>query len=73
MATTHIAGHTGAITTWFENILSGLARGMTAYIEARSRAAEFEALNARTDEELAEMGLTRDDIPRHVFRDMYGI
>lgn len=48
----------------------GIRNWFEAVAEARGRAAEFEALNARTDAELAAMGLTRADIPRYVWRDM---
>lgn len=37
---------------------------------AQSRAGEVERLNAKTDAELARMGLKREDIARHVFRDI---
>ena len=36
-----------------------------------TRIARMDALNAKTDEELAELGLQRTDIARHVFRDLY--
>jgi uncharacterized protein YjiS (DUF1127 family) len=39
----------------------------------KSRMDEIEALNAKTDAELAEIGITRDDIPRYVFRDTFYI
>lgn len=48
-----------------------LGQGMNAYIHSKSRMAEMEVLNAKTDAELAEMGLIRDDIPRYVFRDIF--
>lgn len=48
----------------------GLRSWFEAVAEARGRVAEFEALNARTDAQLAAMGLTRADIPRYVWRDM---
>ncbi len=44
---------------------------METYADTKSRHAEIEALSAKTDAELAEMGLTRDRIPHHVFRDLY--
>ncbi|SDI17805.1 hypothetical protein [Lutimaribacter saemankumensis] len=49
-----------AVLNWFEN-----------YAEAKSRRAEMQALEAKTDEELAAMGLKRDGIAHHVFRDLY--
>jgi uncharacterized protein YjiS (DUF1127 family) len=50
---------------------TALGQGMNAYILRKSRMPEIDALNAKTDAELAAMGLTRDDIPRHVFRDLF--
>lgn len=50
---------------------AGLGQGMNAYILRKSRMADIVALNAKTDAELAALGITRDDIPRHVFRDMF--
>ncbi|MEM8980324.1 MAG: hypothetical protein AAGD04_12620 [Pseudomonadota bacterium] len=35
------------------------------------RVAEMEHLNAKSDAELAQLGLQRTDIARHVFRDLY--
>ncbi|SFO86790.1 hypothetical protein [Tranquillimonas alkanivorans] len=44
----------------------GRTRG---YLERLARTDQIDALNAKSDDELARMGLKRDDIPRHVFRD----
>ena len=44
--------------------------GMAAYLDARSRREQIDLLEAKTDEELARMGLTRDRIVAHVFRDV---
>lgn len=60
---------------------SGLFTGMGSSIynalirmgEARSRTDQMDTLNAKTDAELAEMGLRREDIARYVFRDMMHI
>jgi uncharacterized protein YjiS (DUF1127 family) len=52
---------------------AGLGQGMNAYMHRKSRMDEIEALNAKTDAELAEIGITRDDIPRYVFRDTFYI
>ena len=53
-----------------DGFFSGIGQGFNAYLTARSRMHEIEALNARSDAQLAEMGLRREDIPRHVFRDI---
>lgn len=45
-------------------------QGVNAYVESRTRRAQIEALEAKSDEELACMGLTRDRIIAHVFRDL---
>ena len=55
--------------------LSGLFRALGNAIvtlgEANSRVRRAEALQALTDKELAEKGLKREDIPRHVFGDIF--
>lgn len=48
-----------------------LAQAMIAYGDSRSRAAELHSLEAKSDRELADIGLKREDIARHVFRDLY--
>lgn len=50
--------------------LSAFGQGFNAYLERRSRLDRIRALNAKSDAELAQMGLTRDQIPQHVFRDI---
>jgi uncharacterized protein YjiS (DUF1127 family) len=50
---------------------AGLGQGMNAYMHRKSRMDQIEAMNAKSDAELAEMGITRDDIPRYVFRDTF--
>lgn len=47
-----------------------IGQGMNAYVESHSRRDRIEALEAKSDEELARMGLTRDRIVAYVFRDM---
>ena len=51
--------------------LSGLTRGLTLYAEHSTRNDQVQKLNAKTDAELAAMGLKRDDIVRHVYRDIF--
>ncbi|WP_347138058.1 hypothetical protein [Paracoccus sp. SSK6] len=64
---THVAPETRSRLGAFFN---RLGQGMNAYAESRSRQKEIEALEAKSDEELARMGLTRDRIIAHVFRDV---
>jgi uncharacterized protein YjiS (DUF1127 family) len=52
---------------------ANLGQGINAYMHRKSRMDQIEALNALSDAELAKIGITRDDIPRHVFRDMFYI
>lgn len=47
-----------------------VGQGLNAYVESHSRRDQIEALEARSDEDLARMGLTRDRIVAYVFRDM---
>lgn len=51
--------------------LKGIGRGLTAYAERHSRMDEVNRLNAKSDVELAAMGLQRRDIPRYVYRDIF--
>lgn len=51
-------------------IFARLGQGMNTYIEARSRRREIEALEAMSDKELADLGITRDRIVHYVFRDL---
>ncbi|MBM2322928.1 MULTISPECIES: hypothetical protein [Marivita] len=56
---------------FFSSLLDGLTRGMSQVVEANSRIREVERLQALSDEALAAKGIRRDDIVRHVFRDLY--
>ncbi|MEP3331477.1 hypothetical protein [Sedimentitalea sp.] len=50
-----------------------LKRGFISYAERRSRMDQINSLNAMTDEELAEIGVKRDYIVHHVYRDLLHI
>ncbi len=52
---------------------AGLGQGFNAYLHSRSRIDEIRRLNAKSDEELARLGITRDRIPQYVFRDLFSI
>jgi len=58
------------LNSMLDRFFASIGQGFNAYLAARSRIAEVERLDARTDAELATMGLKREDIPRHVFRDI---
>ena len=70
--TINTAGQSG-FRSAFDRFKAGVSRGFVAYIERQSRMDQVNRLNAKTDVELAEMGLRRDDIPRYVFRDLIHI
>ncbi len=61
----------GGMRARVDAFLSFMGQGFNAYIERRARVGEIEALNAKSDTELAAMGLKRDDIPQYVFRDLF--
>ncbi|WP_371168362.1 DUF1127 domain-containing protein [Aliiroseovarius sp. 2305UL8-7] len=72
-----MATHTTNIRVERRSITATLWSWMTAFGHAMMRASEnssrmrdVQALEARSDAELAKLGLSRADIPRHVFRDM---
>ncbi len=56
----------GKIDQYFVN----LGLGVNPAGLRRARLREIVVLEAKSDAELAGMGLTRDDIPRFVFRDL---
>lgn len=73
LATTHtpsiLSGLTGLGNAFFD-FLVRISETSTLARSAEARGQQIEALNAKTDEELAAMNLRRDDIVLHVFRDI---
>ena len=55
----------------FDRAVTGLVNFMVSISTARSRVRQIEALCAKTDKELAARGLTRQDIVRYVYSDVY--
>ncbi|MFD1795734.1 hypothetical protein FQV27_03835 [Paracoccus aurantiacus] len=53
------------IGAWFIRAGESLSRAM----EMHARVDQIQALQSKSDEELAKLGITRDQIPYHVFRD----
>ena len=58
-----------------ENILVRAAKAVGNFFilltETSGRVDEINRLQSMTDEQLAALGLDRQDIPHHVFKDMY--
>ena len=57
----------------FARLGAAFVEGLTTYMERQSRQTEIERLHAKSDAELAQMGITRDRITHHVFRDRFYI
>ncbi|WP_424985198.1 hypothetical protein [Microbulbifer sp. S227A] len=66
MTTLSITGHGPSRLSSF---FAAVKRGFITYAESRSRMDQINRLNAKSDAELAAMGITREDIVRYVFRD----
>lgn len=56
--------------SWLDKFFASLARGFNTYAETKSRSGIIQALQAKTDAELAELGIKREGIPMYVFRDV---
>ena len=67
------ATRTADIRQKVDAFFASIGQGMNAYMERRSRMTQITALEAKTDAELAEMGITRDRIIHHVFRDLFHV
>ncbi|EPX75943.1 DUF1127 domain-containing protein [Salipiger mucosus] len=52
-------------------ILSGIGNAIVAVGEANPRLRRVEKLQRMSDAQLAERGIRREDIVRHVFHDVY--
>ena len=59
-----------SIRSGFRRSLASITRSLVKYGEIKSRRSAIEALEAKSDAELAKMGLRRDGIAMHVYRDL---
>ncbi|MCB5200769.1 hypothetical protein LGQ03_16145 [Loktanella sp. TSTF-M6] len=59
------------LQTQVDDYFATLGQGFNAGTIRQERTARLIALNAMTDTELAQQGLTRADIPNHVFSDLF--
>lgn len=55
----------------WDRFMTGFMKACEQHGRVQSRRAEIEALEAKTDEELACLGIPRDYIAYHVFRDKF--
>lgn len=53
------------------SFFAGFSKGFQTYTYYLSRAEQVEQLMAKSDAELAELGIARDEIPHYVFRDLF--
>ena len=62
-------------TIWssVRGMFAAIGRGLTTSASADLRMRRIDALNAKSDAELAAMNLRREDIPGYVFRDLMHI
>lgn len=63
---------TPALTARLDAYFLGLGQGVNAHALVRERRDLLCWLNAKSDAELALMGLARPEIPAFVFRDLFG-
>ena len=59
------------ITEFFMRPLRAVGNHMAAIMDSNSRIQLVDQLNAMSDAELAELGIKRDEIVQHVFKDMF--
>lgn len=55
----------------WERFFATLARSFETHMRIQARRDQIEALERKTDAELAELGIRRDEIALHVFRDKF--
>lgn len=61
----------GGMAARLDLYFAGLGLGVNGYTLRRSRMREIQSLNACSDAQLARIGITREDIPGHVLRDLF--
>lgn len=62
----------GGMAERLDLYFASMGLGCNPYHLRRSRMRQIQNLNACSDDQLARLGITRDDIPRYVFRDVFG-
>ncbi|WP_323778970.1 DUF1127 domain-containing protein [Leisingera sp.] len=72
-AISHIITARPEVTAILRRCFAAAGNALVAIAEADSRMRAVRQLNAMSDEELAERGLKRDGIVRHIFSDKFYI
>ena len=65
------AGLSHRLFSWLNTMGQSIGTALMANAAAEARLREVSRLQAKTDAELAELGISRDRIVHHVFRDIY--
>lgn len=55
----------------WKRFVAALERGLNAQANVSARRDRIEALEAKSDDELARLGIQRDQIAYHVFKDLF--
>jgi len=55
----------------WSRLAAAVERGLDRMMRTQSRRAQIEALEAKSDAELERLGIPRDQIAYHVFRDLF--
>ncbi|EBA10345.1 hypothetical protein [Sagittula stellata] len=66
----HITHESAPRRNVLADMFNGMMEGLARIAESSHRMKELERLQAMSDEQLAKRGLKREDIARHVFRDV---
>ncbi len=71
MASTSTHVSTTPLRAVWKGFLASLQRACERYVEVQSRRDRIEMLEAKSDQELAGLGIRREDIVYHVFKDRF--
>ncbi|WP_342070656.1 DUF1127 domain-containing protein [Yoonia algicola] len=63
--------HSPAAPAPFLAFFGAISSGVTRLLDTKNRSGDVQRLQKLSDEELADIGLSRDTIVRHVYRDIY--
>ena len=67
----HITHEAAPRGNFIADMFNGFIEGLARIAESNHRLKEIERLSAMSDADLARRGLKREEIARHVFRDVF--